>query len=260
MKLKPMEILIIEDDKVACNKFRECAKSKNGIRIVATTDSDVEGLKYAKEKRPEGIILDLELNNSKTGNANSLGLVSKLRKISSNYDPIIIVTTHVNSKRTYDTLHRDGVDLIIYKEQANYSCEYVLNTFLSFRDSEPQENIIKESKEEIEQNISNCISRELDLIGITSKLKGRKYVHDAILFLINNENTQKNVIREIAKRYQRSESTVVNGIQNAISHAWGKSAVEDLMEHYTAAVNYQTGEPTPMELIYYYVDKVKEQI
>ena len=31
-----------------------------------------------------------------------MGIVSKLRKISPNYEPVIIVTTHVKSKRTYE--------------------------------------------------------------------------------------------------------------------------------------------------------------
>lgn len=49
-------------------------------------------------------------------------------------------------------------------------------------------------------------------------------------------------------------------MRTAISSAWSKSSLDDLMEHYTIIVNYQTGEPTPMELIYYYVDKIKKQI
>lgn len=108
--------------------------------------------------------------------------------------------------------------------------------------------------------ISECINHELDLIGITKKLKGRKYIHDAILFLIQNENSNINVNRYLAKKYQKAETTITNGMRTAISSAWSKSSLDDLMEHYTIIVNYQTGEPTPMELIYYYVDKIKKQI
>ena len=71
MEVKPMKILIIEDDINDCNNFINCIKNRNDIELVGLTDSDVEGLKYVKLKRPEGIILDLELNNSKTGNADS---------------------------------------------------------------------------------------------------------------------------------------------------------------------------------------------
>ena len=110
MESKPMKILIIEDDIDDCNRFVNCIKSREDIELVALTDSDVEGLKYVKLKHPEGIILDLELNNSTTGNTDSLEFLSNLKKINLNYEPIVIVTTHVNSKRTYEILHRNGVD------------------------------------------------------------------------------------------------------------------------------------------------------
>ena len=207
MNFKPMTILIIEDDVNACNKFRECAKRRNDIQIVKITDSDIDGLEYAKEKRPEGIILDLELNNSSNGNVSSMGIVSKLRKISPNYEPVIIVTTHVKSKRTYEILHRDNVDLIMYKEQANYSSENVFNTLLTYRKEEIEElpETYELEKQDLENKISKSIDRELDLIGITEKMKGRRYIHDAIMFLVQNEDSDTNVIRYLTKKHQRTE-------------------------------------------------------
>ena len=57
-----------------------------------------------------------------------------------------------------------------------------------------------------------------------------------------------------------STSTITNGIQNAISHAWAKTPLDELMKNYTAVVNYKTGEPTPMELIYHYAEKIRKEI
>ena len=91
MEFKPIKILIIEDDFNDCRSFEECAKAREDIEIVAITDSDVEGLKFVKTKRPEGIILDLELNNSATGSIDSLDFLSNLKKLNLNYEPIVIV-------------------------------------------------------------------------------------------------------------------------------------------------------------------------
>ena len=77
MEFKPMKILIIEDDIKDCNSFKECVKNRDDIEIVAMTDSDLEGLKLVKLKRPEGIVLDLELNNSATGSIDSLDFLDK---------------------------------------------------------------------------------------------------------------------------------------------------------------------------------------
>lgn len=262
MEPKPMKILIIEDDINDCNKFLECVKTRNDIEIVAITDSDIEGLRYVKTMHPEGIVLDLELNNSATGNTDSLEFVPNLKRLNLNYEPIVIVTTHVNSKRTYQILHRNGVDLILYKDHPQYSTNLVLNHFINLRQvpievvNKSVEDMIKSQREKI----SDCINSELELIGVTSNLKGRKYIHDAILYLIENEDGDTNVIKYLTTVYKKSATTISNGIQNAIYHAWRASAIEDLTRYYTARVNYETGIPTTMEFLYYYRDKVKDMI
>ena len=262
MESKPMKILIIEDDIADCNNFIECIKARKDIELVAVTDSDIDGLKYVKTKQPEGIILDLELNNSKTGNANSFEFLSNLKNLRLNYEPIVIVTTHVNSKRTYDVLHRNGVDLILYKDHAKYSCNHVLNQFINLRKVPTNTATIsvEEILEDTEKKISNLITHELELIGVTSKLKGKQYIHDAILYLVQNENSDLNVIQYLTKIHKKSETTITNGIKNAIIHAWRVSAVEDLLKYYTNRINPETGIPTTMEFVYYYRDKIKQMI
>ena len=262
MEIKPMKILIIEDDINDCNSFKSCAKNRDDIEIVAMTDSDIEGLKLVKSKRPEGIVLDLELNNSSTGSIDSLDFLSDLKKLNLNYEPIVIVTTHVNSKRTYDILHRDGVDLILYKDNPKYSSEHVLNNFINLRKIGVVCNTktIEEELEDEENKISCLINDELELIGVTSKLKGREYIHDAILYLVQDDSNKINVTQYLVNKYKKSSTTITNGIQNAIIHAWKITPPDDLIKYYTARINLDTGIPTPMEFIYYYVNKIKKKI
>ena len=237
-------------------------KHRDDVEIIAITDSDVEGIKYAKLKQPEGIILDLELNNSMTGNADALGFLSELKKLNLDYEPIIVVTTHIHSKRIYDMVHRNGADIILYKNHPRYSADYVLNKMLSLREVTPQKTIetLREELEDNRKKISYCIARELDLIGIPAKMTGRKYIHDAILYLIENKGDNINVIRHLTNIYKKSGNTITNGIQNAIMHAWNNTPVDDLLEYYRARVSPETGVPTPMEFIYYYVDKIEREI
>ena len=262
MEKGPMKILVIEDDVEECKNLLECAKTMDDIEIIAITDSDITGLQYVKSKHPEGIILDLELNNGKFGNTDSLGFLSDLKNLHMNYQPIIIVTTHVNSKRTYEILHRNGVDLILYKDHPKYSHKYVFNNFLNFRNTldTSNSNSVQNQLIDLDNKISDCINHELDIIGVGRNLKGRKYLHDGILFLIQNGRTDINIMQYLAKVHKKSPNTIVNGVQNAIVHAWRVSAIEDLTANYTAKINYETGVPTPMEFIYYYVDKIKKLI
>ena len=262
MTTKSMKILIIEDDKNDCNNFINSTENRNDVEIIGITDSDVEGLTYAQQKHPEGIILDLELNNSISGNTDSLAFLTELKKLNLGYEPIIVVTTHINSKRVYDIVHKNGADIIIYKNHPGYSADYVLNKIISLREVTPQKSmdVLKKEIKDNKKKISDCIARELDLIGIPSKMVGRKYIHDAILYLIENKGDNTNVIRYLTNIYKKSGNTITNGIQNAIIHAWNKTAVDDLLEYYRARINPETGIPTTMEFIYYYVEKIEREL
>lgn len=261
MNVKPMKILIIEDDVNDCNAFKRCVENRQDIEIVAITDSDTEGLQLVKVKHPEGIILDLELNESTSGSTDSLEFLSKIKELKLNYEPIIIVTTHINSKRTYEILHRNGVELILYKDHPKYSPDHVLNNFIALRNVNVTKiEHIQEKIENEEEKILNIINAELDLVGISQKMVGREYIRDAILYLIQNDENKINVTQYLVNKYKKSPTTITNGIQNAINYAWRISATEDLEKYYTARINYTTGVPTPMEFIYYYVDKIKKEI
>lgn len=257
-----MKILIIEDDPIDCKNFMDCIKNRKDIDLIATTDSDIDALNFVKFRHPEGIVLDIELNNSVSGHTDSLEFLNNLKKLNLEYQPIIIVTTHINSKRTYDILHKNGVDIILYKDHPKYSAEHVLNKFISLRNSYPKSSIenLKNELIDMEKKISDCICSEMNLVGVTSNLKGRQYIHDAILYLIQNNTNDIGVIQYLTKIHHRSGNTITNGIQNAIIHAWRVSSLEDLSTYYTAKINHETGIPTPMEFIYYYVDKIKKLI
>ncbi len=261
MKSKKMNILVIEDDVEACEYLKKCAEQRTDISIVGITDSDNEALKYCKAKHPDGIILDIELNNGVSGNTDALYFLKELKSMNLNYEPIIIVTTHINSKKTYDILHRNGVDLILYKDHPKYSPNHVFNNFIIFQKeddySKRMNNYLVGNNDE---KVSKLIDAELDLIGISSKLKGREYIFDGIKYLIENEKPQISVIQYLTNKYKKSATTITNGIQNSIIHAWRISPIEDLEKYYTARINYETGIPTPMEFLYYYVNKIKKEI
>lgn len=262
MDIKPMKILILEDDISACNTFINCIKSRNDIELIGITASDIEALKILRLHHPDGIVLDIELNNSDTGNTDSLDFLNELKTLNLNYKPIVIVTTYINSERTYELLHKNGADIILYKNHPKYSCNHVLNKFIALRNTSNSNSItsLQENIIETEDKISKLIYHELNLIGIPHKLKGCKYAHDAILYLIQNSESKINVIQYLTKIHKKSGNTITNGIQNAIIHAWRVSSLEDLSMHYTAKINYETGLPTPMEFIYYYVEKIKKLI
>lgn len=261
-KGKPITILLVEDDEYDCNMMKTYVNSRENVKLVGIANSLDGALEHIKTYVPDAIILDLELNN---GSSSGLEILEKIKSINIDIKPIIVITTNISSKTVYAYAHDNGADLIFHKLKNDYSPELVINNILLLSKTVYRRNFDNdENSNEIEtvsdyrNRISDRINRELNLIGISSHLIGRKYIHDSILYILENGTNGENVFLHLAKEYKKGNSTIGRSIQTAIEHAWRKSSIEDLQKYYTAAVNYNTGVPTPTELIYYYVDKLKK--
>lgn len=262
MENKPMSLLLIEDDEMECKKYRAYVETLNNVKLIGVTNSSDTGLEYLKTHNPEAIIVDIELHN---GQGSGLEFIENAKKFMNDFRPIIVITTNASSTILYDNLHDEGVDLIFYKKQKDYSPKLVISTLLSlrktlykFNTSNKDSEIFIETQAQKEEKISNKINLELDLVGISSHLKGRKYIHDAIMYLIQHkdDNSDESAFNYLANIHKKSASSISRVMQTAINYAWRTSATEDLEVYYTAKINYNTGVPTPTEFIYYYKQKI----
>lgn len=256
----PMKILLVEDDIDECNTYKEISSKRNDINLVAVTNSSTKAIEYLKRYKPDAVILDLELNK---GEGSGFEFIESMAKKSMNKRPNIVVTTNVCSDSVYDFCHKNKVDFIFYKKQVNYSQEKILDTLLLLKGYDDKMIVEYEVDEKLEEDkIMEKINKELELIGISSHLQGKKYLCDAIYFVIKNDegDSKISIIQHLVGKYKKSNSTISRAMQNAILHAWRISSLEDLTTHYTARINYETGVPTPTELIYYYADKIKREL
>lgn len=264
MENRPMTVLLIEDDEFECQRFKTYVETIDNVKLVGITNSSDEGIELYKSFLPEAIVLDIELHK---GQGSGIKFIEKLKENMLAFRPIIVVTTNAVSSILYDKLHEDGADLIFYKKQVDYSPKLIVSSVLSLRKTLHKFNTsdrnlekVQESPIEYETKISNKINTELDLIGISSHLKGRKYIHDAIMYLIKENNSDETVFNYLAKMHKKSASSISRVMQTAINYAWRNSAPEDLEMYYLAKVNYNTGVPSPTELVYYYKDKILKTI
>lgn len=256
-----MKLLLIEDDQNECEKFRKIAEKRSDIELIGITNSSEKGIEIAKQNIPDGIILDLELNE---GKGSGFEFLQKLKSTKFSTRPKIVVTTNVCSDSVYDYLHENKVDFIFYKKQDSYSLENVINTLLllkGYTNIKKNENENKNDDENL-KIISDKINEELELIGISTHLQGRKYLFDAILYLLSQRSSEEKISinQYLISKYKKASSTISRAMQNAILHAWRISSIEDLEKYYKAKINYETGVPTPVEFIYYYVDKIKKTL
>lgn len=78
------------------------------------------------------------------------------------------------------------------------------------------------------------------------------------MYLLENNKDNNTVFAYLANKYKIGNSSISRAMQTAINYAWRISSIDDLMIHYKARINYETGVPTPTEFIYYYAEKIKK--
>ena len=214
-----MKLMLIEDEKKEQDKFKKLAEKMNDVTFVKITNSTEEGIKCLKENDIDGVILDLELNS---GIGNGFEFLEKLKITKLSKIPKIVVTTNVYSDSVYDYLHQNKVDFIFYKKQENYNVENVINTLLLLNNytntASTDIKEIEEEKAKQEKLIAEKVNYELDLIGIASHLQGRKYLFDAITYLLSEEgeNSQVSINQYLLSKHKRPTSTINRAMQNAI--------------------------------------------
>ncbi|MEE0264612.1 MAG: sporulation initiation factor Spo0A C-terminal domain-containing protein [Acutalibacteraceae bacterium] len=251
-----LSILIIEDEIELCEEYKNKITQKDDLILIDTTNNTDTALNLIAEFLPDILILDLELHN---GFGNGINLLQDLTKLSLKQKPFILVVTNNISSVTHKIVRELGADFLITKNQKDYSVDMVLNFIASISHTAFAHNNSYSSDAEAvqsyEQSVKNKINTELDLIGISSKLKGRIYLSDAIEVICKNRIP--NISTVIAKKYSKTEASVERAMQTAINHAWKNTDIETLENHYTAYINPRKGVPTITEFICYYADKVK---
>ena len=256
---RELSIILIEDDTVVCKSFAECAELTEGISITDITNNSFRGLELVKDKLPDVVILDLELNQ---GKGNGIQFLSELKDMNIPFKPYILVTTNNSSEMTYEMARHLGADFIMSKHQQDYSEKNALLFLKMSKDiiqannqNSYQDYDISETAEQREKRLKRIIFKELDLVGISPKVIGYQYLAEAIILVIDEE--QRNMCAVIGEKYGKSNSSVERAMQNAINKAWRSANTENLFKYYTARIDPDRGAPTLMEFIYFYANKVK---
>lgn len=260
--MNELSILIVEDNPESCRLFVECADKMDDISIISITNDSNKALEDIKDYLPNAIILDLELH---LGSGNGIDLLHKLNNTDLDVYPYILITTNNSSQITYEYVRELGADFIMSKHQGDYSEKNVLEFLRIMKNmiknkSKEHTNILKtiESPMVQKSRIQKRITTEFNNIGISPNLKGYDYLFEAVLTVI--QKPTPNLTTIISQKYKKTEPSVERAMQNAINKAWKQTAIEDLEMHYKAKINSAKGTPTLTEFIYYYANKIKNDL
>lgn len=253
-----LNILIIDDN---ISLFRDYKVEASKTKLIASIDNvhnTKQALIIVNSSYPDILILDLEL-----GDGNGISFLSELAKSNQVRLPYIIIATNNSSAITLEYARQLGADYIFSKNQKYFSAKKIIDFIIAMYPA----IISLQGKPETQISPSPSISRnapikylsqELCAIGITPKLKGYRYLIDAITLISTNPACNYSTI--IANSYQKSRASVERAMQNAISHAWTCCDSTEISKHYTAHLGPNKDTPTLMEFIFYYAEIINNML
>ena len=251
---KPLKVLLVEDDPAECAAISRCIESVEEIHLVSITNSASKAIEHVKDYIPDAVILDLELHK---GYGDGVTFLSDLNKLCLQSPPYVLVTTNNISRITHEQARCLGADFVMVKSQKDYSAENVVVFLKKAKDiihtSQSKQRILPEPEtpNETKNRIHTRAVTEIEKIGISPKLIGRSYLLDAIILAVENKHT---FVQEIAKKYEKTDASVVRAMQNAINRAWRTANIADLQQNYKARIASEKGVPTLNEFIFYYAN------
>jgi CheY-like chemotaxis protein len=246
-------VLLIDDEKTHCEQYRDCAEAL----LYPVVLSIAHGLKQAVSLAEKGIydiiILDLELNGS---DGDGILFLTKLKEMKLRKKPYIIVITKNPSYTTHNIARSMGADYLFMKSKPDYSPRLVFE----FAFSCMKEPVLRE---ENKPSLETIITREIEKIGFTSSMGGKRYLVDAVITAIhlnkNNVSLKSDIYPIVAKRHKKTISNVQRSIGNAIIKTWYMTDIETLLENYSSNIDYNTGIPTNKEMILHLANKIKKE-
>ena len=256
-----LSVLLVEDEPGECRNIIDCIESLDDVRLICAENNAFKALEHVQDSLPDAVILDLELHK---GGGNGLTFLNSLREMKLPVQPYVLVTTNNVSYITHESARRMGADFIMLKSQEDYSAQNVIGFLRSLkqmihnaRRACAQSGAADESAERRKQRIKTRVVAELDRIGISPKVIGRKYLIDGILLIIDGRHT--GVYSAIGEKYGKSDASVERAMQNAINKAWRTTDIDDLQKYYTIRISSSKNVPTITEFIYYYAERIKNK-
>lgn len=259
---KKLEILLVEDDQSACKELIHAVDNNpDDFNLIGITNNSSRAFQYVVETCPDVVILDLELHH---GCGDGLEFLKRLKESQLSRIPFVLVTTNNISEVTHEIARNLGADFIMTKSQEGYSAKSVLE-FLKItqsvilnRRTQAQPSGYNESPTQAAKRLQRRICSELDKVGISTKSIGYTYLIDAITMTVK-EPTQ-HLCDKIGEKYRKSATSVERAMQNAINRAWDTSDIQDLLDNYTAKIRSDKGVPTLTEFIYFYAQKIRNDL
>ncbi|MDE6275097.1 MAG: response regulator [Clostridia bacterium] len=250
-----LNVLIVEDDENDSDALiAEINAKSDRLCLAGALKSSDAALAFIRSHNPHAVILDLELQD---GMGDGLDLLSKLQSTVLCRKPYIIVNTNSTSKVAGKSAKKMGADYAFAKWQKGYSPKTVINHLLLVMPEIlgcEEEALATLTEDQLQNKMRDFMQDEFNKLGVSVKNKGYNYLVDAVIMAANGENG--NWAKAIGEKTGKKEDSVTNAMKYAIKNTWTNADINNLQKYYTAVLRKDKTEPTILEFVIYYKQKL----
>lgn len=238
------KILLGEDELSRIKLWKEVINSKENFQLMAVFSTTDQIVSYRGE-------VDIIVMKFALTPFDGLYASKIIRKVKKNKNTKIILITPFSNKILLKLCKDVDINYIWTREYDVFAIADKINELLE----PPKEQILTKSDDVF--NLEVVISKEIDSLGISKRLKGYAYLREFIIKLYTNDVTvnkdKRKLVLELANKFNTTVDSIDRNMRTAIKYAWKK----DL----SYQKEFYNGEDTPSVkiLTMIIVKRVREQ-
>ena len=233
LTMNKISIVMIEDNVELCNTFEDYFGNSEEFEFYGCAHNAEDGFNLISDKQPDIAVMDVILPIR-----DGLSILEKIQEEDVQVKPINVIFTRANSEMMISEAISLGADYIFLKP---FDLNIMKKRLLQMYEHKcTNSSYVKGNKRSNPPNTEKTIEEKITILmfdlGISSHLKGYKYIKHAIILSMKNEEILESVTKllypEIAKHFGTNRASVEHAIRNAIGSGWGKSNKNNKIERY----------------------------
>jgi len=243
------KILLVENDKEYLQILEMyIMQMKDIFDEYAIATDGAEAIRKAMDFCPDVVVTSLILPN-----IDGIGVIGELSK--SLKKTVFVVSSSIKSDFAIKMAEEKGAGLYFAKP----------TEFEVFRDrlkellccNLPDRTVVVKNED---VGVMAAITREIQRIGMSSGIKGFRYVRHAIYLMTQTEgykSMMKEIYPEVARKFSTTPACVERDIRHAIEGAWTHGSMQRIDEVFGFSVDADKGKPTNSAFIITIAERIR---
>lgn len=254
MQSDKTRIIIVDDNIDFTYILSEYLSGFEEFVIVGIANNGYMALELINKKEPDVVILDIVMPE-----IDGLGVLEKIIYVKKK--PQLIMLSAIGHNKTIQLALSLGADYFIMKPFNMNDLALRIKQLHSLKNA--PESINPPGEENPELNNEDRIVNILNEIGVSSRLKGYKYLKYAIKMVSDDFSAINSITKLIyyntAKEFKTTASRVERAIRNAIEICWCKGNFKTINLIFNIYLNEKKIRPTNSEFITIIVEQLRKK-